>query len=327
MRFEHVTLHLDRERFDGQLFEKTVEAGVEFAWDRVRTVEMDADRVGRCVTGSGRSFRAKWYVDASGRSRIIGRTANIGTRRWSCERIGLWCQRESPTPVGATVLHFDEVADDLAWAWEIPIAADRCSVGVVMPLTEFRAYRHEGLVIDEVFARVLDRLPHLDARQLTGPIHTRTYQPYVSQRVAGANWMLVGEAAAFVDPISSIGVTAALRHGSEAAAIIAKSGRVPESAARMLAEYDRRTRGVAVLYNEAVDGLLYRPQLRQRFGLKVAGRAYVLVGYLTNAFYTRVDPSASTGRSTTLSIVLAVSRRWVRFWRVVSHITAPTRRG
>jgi flavin-dependent dehydrogenase len=227
-------------------------------------------------------------------------------------------------PVEGTVLHFDEAADDLVWAWEIPIAEARCSVGVVMPLAEFRASRHGGLVIDEVFARALDRFPRLDARQLTGPIHTRTYQPYVSQRVAGANWVMVGEAAALVDPISSIGVTAALRHGSEAAAIIANSGRVPESTDRLLADYDRRIRSVAVLYNEAVDGLLYRPQLRQRFGMKEAGRSYVIVGYLTNALYTRLDPAASAARSTALSIVLAVSRRWVRSWRAVSHATAPT---
>jgi flavin-dependent dehydrogenase len=325
LQFETVTLHVDRERFDRRLYETAVDAGVEFVWDRIHTVQIDNDALTGCVTSSGGVRRAQWYIDASGRSRIIGRAAHIGTHQWGCERIGLWSQRISPMTVAGTVLHLDEAADELVWAWEIPIAAERSSVGVVLPLAEFQGYRANGLTIAEVLALVLDRFPRFEATHLTSPVRTRTYQPYVSQRVAGANWVMVGEAAALVDPLSSVGVTAAIRHGTEAAEIITSSKRTPESTRRLLANYDRRIRNVASLYNDAVDSLLYRPQLRQRRGMKQAGRSYVILGYLTNTLYTRLNPSRSRSRSAAFGMVLAFFHAWVQLWRTESHTASPTR--
>ena len=39
---------------------------------------------------------------------------------------------------------------------------------------------------------------------------------------AGTNWLIAGEATSLVDPMTSNGVTAALRHAAEAAALILK---------------------------------------------------------------------------------------------------------
>ncbi len=39
---------------------------------------------------------------------------------------------------------------------------------------------------------------------------------------AGPNWLIAGEAASLVDPMTSNGVTAALRHAAEAAALVLK---------------------------------------------------------------------------------------------------------
>jgi len=320
LQFENVTVHVDRERFDQRLFETAMDAGVEFVWDRVRTVEMDREhRVVRCVTNAGSTHRAEWYIDASGRRRIIGRAAHIGMHRWGNQRIGVWSQRASPATVEATVLHLDDAAEDLVWAWEIPIGAGRSSVGVVLPLAEFNLHRTEAGTVDAVFHRVLDRFPRLDSTHLTGPVCTRAYWPYVSDRVAGVNWVMVGEAAALVDPLSSIGVTAAMRHGTEAAEIITAGRQGTRSTRRLLAGYDWRTRQVANLYNDAVFSLLYRPQLRQRLGMKQAGLSYVICGYLTNSVYTRLTPATSGGRNATFRAVITLFRAWIHLWRAVAR--------
>lgn len=325
MRFETVTVHVDRERFDRLLFDAALDAGVEFVWERVRTVDMAGDRISDCVTSSGRSYRARWYIDASGRSRIVGRTARIATQRWGCERIGLWRYRCSGVTFDGTALHFDDTALDLVWAWEIPIDVDRTSVGVVMPITDFRVNRGEAESLDEVMDHVLGRFSSLDTDGLSGPTRARTFQPYVSQRIVGANWLMVGEAAALVDPLSSSGVSAAIRHGVEAAAAIVSAERSPESRDRLLARYDRRVSDVARLYNEALERLLYHPRLRTRLGMRQAARAYVIVGYLVSALYNRIEPAESAARQTTMTFTINLFHLWTRLWRFTSLTAKPAR--
>ena len=325
VQFEAMTLHVDRERFDRRLFDTAVDAGVEFAWERVRTVQMVEDRISDCTTSSGQHYRARWYIDASGRSRIIGRTARIATQRWGCERIGLWRHRLSGVTFDGTALHFDDTAPDLVWAWEIPLDAERSSVGVVMPVTDFRDTRRETESLDEAMNQALRRFPSLDANGLAGPTRARTFQPYVSQRVVGANWLMVGEAAALVDPLSSSGVSAAIRHGVEAAATIVSAEESPESLHRLLARYGRRVSDVARLYNEALEGLLYDPQLRQRLGTRQAARAYVILGYLTSAIYNRLEPAESATRLTTMTFAINFFHLWIRSWRLASLTARPPR--
>jgi flavin-dependent dehydrogenase len=325
MRFESVTVHVDRERFDQRLFDAALDAGVEFVWERVRTVHMAGDRISDCVTSSGRCYRARWYIDASGRSRIVGRTARIATQRWGCERIGLWRHRRSGVTFDGTALHFDDASPDLVWAWEIPIGVERTSVGVVMPVTDFRDARREAESLDEVMDHALVRFSSLDADSLAGPTRTRTFQPYVSQRIVGTNWLMVGEAAALVDPLSSSGVTAAIRHGVEAAATIVSAERTPESRGRLLARYDRRVSDVARLYNEALERLLYDPRLRTRLSMRQAARAYVILGYLVSALYNRIEPAESMARQTTMTLTVNFFHLWIRLWRITSLTAKPSR--
>jgi flavin-dependent dehydrogenase len=325
MLFETTTLHVDRERFDQLLFNAALDAGVEFVWDRVRTVHMAGDRISDCVTSSGRCHRARWYIDASGRSRIVGRTARIATQRWGCERIGLWRHRLSGVTFDGTALHFDDAAPGLVWAWEIPIDVERTSVGVVMPVTDFRDTRGEAESLDEVMDHVLARFSSLDASGLAGPTKARTFQPYVSQRVAGTNWLMVGEAAALVDPLSSSGVSAAMRHGVEAAATIVSAEESPESRDRLLARYDRRVSDVARLYNEALERLLYHPRLRTRLGMRQAARSYVILGYLTSALYNRIEPAESMARQATMTFTIHLFRQWIRLWSFTSLTVKPSR--
>jgi len=325
MRFEDVTLHVDREQFDRRLFEAALGAGVAFVWDRVRAVYMDGDRVSDCVTSTGRRHQAQWYIDASGRSRVVGRAAHVTIEQWGRERVGLWRYQPSGIAFEGTILHFDETAHDLVWAWEIPIGAERSSVGVVMPVTEFKEVRRGTESVEGAMSRILLRFPSLDATRHAGPVNVRTFQPFVSQRVVGPNWLMVGEAAALVDPLSSSGVASAIRHGTEAAATIVSAEGSPEARDRLLARYDRRVSDVARLYNEALDRLLYQPQLRQRFSMRHAARSYVIVGYLTSAIYNRVEPANSTVRRAAMTFTIRLFHLWIRLHTLASHTAVPRR--
>lgn len=326
LRFEHVTLHLDRSAFDRRLYEAARDAGVEFVWDHVRSVDFAGDRIVGCRTRSGEWFTAGWFLDASGRRRVLAQAAGIGLQPWGTERISLWSHYDASMALEGTVLHLDDGSDELSWAWQIPIAPNRQSIGVAMSLRRFHALRPDG----EPFARVLeDALAEFPAlRSIAvgrlGRVRSRRYRPYVSDRVVGANWLLIGEAAAFVDPLTSIGVTSAIRHGSEAARLIMQYPQASQAAHRWLAAYDRRVRGVAGLYQLAVEELLYDRKLRQRLGMRWASRSYVPLGFLTTSAYTRLNPTTPR-RFAALAVVLAFFRAWVHTWLSVSRRRGPSR--
>jgi 2-polyprenyl-6-methoxyphenol hydroxylase-like FAD-dependent oxidoreductase len=212
-------------------------------------------------------------------------------------------------------LSLDTRKDELEWVWEIPLSADRQSVGLVMPTDAFKALDRRGRTLGEVFVEGLGRFSryaHLEP-DLVEHVYTRTYRPYVSTRVTGANWLMVGEAAAMIDPLTSIGVTAALRTGSEAASIIEQADGHATRGGRALADYDRRVRCIGDTYNAAIERLIYQPQARRELGLRAAGLAYVLAGYGTNMLYTRLQPT-TTVKTTVLAALASGHRIWTSAW-------------
>jgi flavin-dependent dehydrogenase len=136
---------------------------------------------------------------------------------------------------------------------------------------------------------------------------------------------MVGEAAALVDPLSSSGVSAALRHGLEAAATIDSAEQSPESSHQLLTTYDHRVSEVARLYNEALEQLLYNPRPRQRLSMRQAARAYVILGYLTSAIYNRLEPAESATGRTAMKLTINLFHLWIRSWRLASITARPPR--
>lgn len=318
-----ITVHLDRARFDRSLCERAQGLGVEFVWDAVSDVEMDGDRVSACVTRTGHRLVGTWFIDATGPARLIGRAAGIGIREHAVPRVCLWTQLAAPSAREGTTLSLDTRKDQLEWAWEIPLAEDRQSLGLVMPSQAFRRLQRHGRAMAQILAAELARFPRyadLDPGTL-GEVRARSYRPYVSDRVAGPNWLMTGEAAAMIDPLTSIGVTAALRNASEATSIIATANDRRFRVDRALTTYDRRVRGLGNLYNSAIESLIYQPQVRRAFGLRVAGLAYVLVGYGTNTLYSRLRPT-TPGKTAVLAALGSACRLWMRAWLLAADLAA-----
>jgi len=66
LRFETVTLHVDRTALDSRIFDRARGLGAEFIWERVTGVQTAGERVSGFITATGRSVEARWYIDASG---------------------------------------------------------------------------------------------------------------------------------------------------------------------------------------------------------------------------------------------------------------------
>ena len=74
LRFETVTLHVDRTALDQRLYEEALALGTTFVWERVADIQVDGDRVVACVTGqAGASRRVITSTPAARRSNSPGR--------------------------------------------------------------------------------------------------------------------------------------------------------------------------------------------------------------------------------------------------------------
>jgi menaquinone-9 beta-reductase len=113
----------------------------------------------------------------------------------------------------------------LEWIWEIPVSPDTVSVGYVAPGAAVKAKRDGGKSVEDLFRQQIMKFPRFEPlleQRALGAVNVSSFQCRVYTESAGANWLIAGEAASLVDPMTSNGVTAALRHAAEAAALVLK---------------------------------------------------------------------------------------------------------
>lgn len=122
-----------------------------------------------------------------------------------------------------------------------------------------------------------------------------------------------------VDPLTSAGVTLALRHASEAAKVILDSVESPGRTGEQLRKYDRRLRTVSSLYNYAIENLMYDPTVRRAVGVRWASRAYVTLGYGTNSLYSRLRATQTPG-SISFALIVRAMRLWANAWLRLSML-------
>ena len=91
--------------------------------------------------------------------------------------------------------------------------------------------------------------------------------------------------------MTSNGVTAALRHAAEAAALVLKFQTRGELPLRARKAYSSRILQTAKFFNEGIEKILYEPVVRNRIGLPVAGTVYTSPAWSMNVVYARLGPA------------------------------------
>ncbi len=217
---------LDRQKFDAALAAHAVACGArvmertafEDAHWRGGTGGTGGQVIGAGLrTASGRLMvRCRWLIGADGaRSRVSQRVAR--------ERGGGWINRLG------LVAHYEGVPelDDhgemhVARDWYVglaPLSGGRLNVGMALPLDGDKrpAEARFQAAIDGIPA-VADRLR--GSRRLT-PIRGASPIGHHVAGVAGPGWMLVGDAAGFIDPFTGEGIYRALRSARAAGEALA----------------------------------------------------------------------------------------------------------
>jgi menaquinone-9 beta-reductase len=295
LNIELRTLHLDRVRTDQELLKRTTEAGVEFVPDRVVAVQREGKRVVSARTATGVNYYASWFVDASGiGGSIFAREFELPKIEHGPMKAVLWRYFPVTDPVQGTTLYMDPSPSEyLDWVWEIPVNPESVSVGLVTTGLLMKAKRDQGLSVDEVYQQELAKFPRLAPLLQAGAIggmNVTSFKCRVYLRTAGPNWLICGEAASMVDPITSNGVTAALRHAAEASSLILRfraKGKLP---LRKRICYSSRIVQMAKFFNSGIEKIVYEPPVRNRIGLQRAGAVYTSPAWSMNVVYARLKP-------------------------------------
>ena len=178
----------------------------------------------RADDGSEGTMEADWVIDASGQAAILSRALRL--RQWDDQFRNMAIygyftgSQRLPAPDSTNI--FIESYEH-GWAWNIPLANNVASVGVVIDSeVGQRGIRQSGVA--RYYREQLDSTRHTRdmlsaAEVISGPEVVKDWS-YTSDRMAGDGWVLVGDAACFVDPLFSSGVHLAMMSGVMAAAYI-----------------------------------------------------------------------------------------------------------
>jgi FADH2-dependent halogenase len=218
------TFQVERADFDKLLLESAARCGAEVRYGaKVNSVLFEGGRItGVRFTCNGppKLARAPMVLDASGRAGVIAHQ-ELHSRR-TVDRLRMVATfrhfggiDEATNPGVPGDIQIGSHAD--GWVWAIPIRWDKLSVGTVTRPAVLSAASSRGALFDEH----LRRIPRIyqrcaSARALTGLLVDRDFS-YYSERVAGAGFLVAGDAGCFVDPIFSAGVYLALTTALRAA--------------------------------------------------------------------------------------------------------------
>lgn len=214
------TWQVRRAEFDTMLLNNAREKGAT-ALEQTEVTEFITNESGavcgvKAKSGNGRSreFKARLVMDGSGRDALYLRKTGSRKRDPMLNKIAIWtrfkgAKRDPGLDEGSTTVAY---LDGKGWFWNIPMADDIVSSGVVAERDYlFRGTRDPK----EIFDREIKNNPwvedHLAQGKQFGEYWVTGEYSYRGEHCAGDGWVLIGDAFAFLDPVFSSGVFLALK--------------------------------------------------------------------------------------------------------------------
>jgi len=241
---------VERSRFDQLLLDHARSEGVDVR-DGVTVRSIDVDAGDPVIVSDAGVARARYVVDATGQTSILGR--RLGQRQFdeSLRNVAIWryfrgCARlPAPRSGNIAVVRYGD-----GWWWYIPLEANEgglTSVGVVL---SSEAYKRLGADSEAIYEQMRVATPQLGPwlahAHPVSEYRVTSDWSYRSRRVAGERWLLAGDAAGFVDPLLSTGCYLALTAGYLAGLCLGSVLHDPELQPAAFRYYDAS-------YNRVVD--------------------------------------------------------------------------
>lgn len=194
--------------------------------------------------GAQQTWRARFLLDASGRDTFLGNRFKAKIRNEKHNSTAIYAhftgvrRNEGKNHGNISIFWFDH-----GWFWFIPLSNGKTSVGAVAwpyylktrikPLPEF---------LMDTFALcppLMDRMR--DAEMVSDVTATGNYS-YICDRTHGPNYLLLGDAFTFIDPVFSSGVMLAMNSAFVGADTVDTCLSRPAEAAAALKHFDKTMR-------------------------------------------------------------------------------------
>ena len=238
------TFQCDREVFDKLLLDHARDEGVDVReGHQITRAHMTDGRVsGLAYTnddGESGEIQARMCVDASGQWSVLGRQFRLREHNHNLRHVALFGHYHGgpttlpdvlddmePTDAGNVYV----VAVDDGWLWHIPLAGGLRSIGLVtdperirgMTRTERRKYWQRQIESCEEYGELLE------GGRWAGDFDIVSDWSFICKQFHGPGYLLVGDAACFVDPILASGIALALQGVLRATKAIRTSLEAPD---------------------------------------------------------------------------------------------------
>ena len=190
------------------------------------------------------SWTADYVIDASGRDAVLAQLLKAKRRDKKHGSAALYAhfagaRRDEGRRAGnVTIYWFDH-----GWFWFIPLADGATSVGAVVWPYYMKSRR---IPVAEFFFATIAMCPPLADRlreaTLVSEVEATGNYSYACDHSHGANYLLIGDAYSFIDPVFSSGVMLAMNGGLAAADAIHACRTQPGRAVAALERFDRIAR-------------------------------------------------------------------------------------
>ncbi len=239
-----------RSDFDEILIRNAAKMGAEVIEGcKVKEVAFAADHSNATVhaqhdDGRTQNWRARFVVDASGRDTLLGRQFDVKRRNPKHNSSALYAHFTGATRLpgqdegNITIFWFDH-----GWFWFIPLVDGATSVGaVVWPhYLKSRSKPVKDFFLDTIAMcpALAERLAHAT---LSSDVEATGNFSYACDRTHGPNYLMIGDAYTFIDPVFSSGVMLAMQGGFVGAETVDICLREPARAKSALAKFDQQVR-------------------------------------------------------------------------------------
>jgi flavin-dependent dehydrogenase len=233
-----------RSEFDEILFRNAARKGATAIEEcRVTAVEFNPHGAlvsARHADGEARRWQTKFVVDASGRDTLLANQFATKRRNRKHNSAAIFGHFSDATRLpGKAEGNISLFWFDHGWFWFIPLADGDTSVGAVCwpYYMKSRKSDPQTFLMDTIaLCPALAR--RLRGAKLTSPVTATGNYSYEVKRATGENYILLGDAFTFIDPVFSTGVLFAMHSGFVGADTIDTCLNDPRKAHRALKAFD-----------------------------------------------------------------------------------------
>lgn len=235
-----------RDEFDDILFKNAVSKGARAIEEcKVTDIKFQTGAETRVTAmgkdGQAQRIRAKFVVDASGRDTFLSNHFGMKHRNKKHNSAAIFGhfsgakRLEGEVEGNISLFWFDH-----GWFWFIPLSDGNTSVGATCWPYYMKSRKTDTT---QFLLDTIAMCPALAERmkdaKLESPVTATGNFSYLSERSSGENYILLGDAFAFIDPVFSSGVFLAMNSAFIGAKTVETCLSKPQEAARALKEFDK----------------------------------------------------------------------------------------